>query len=39
LSKINSLGALHTIKKPPSKDSLLHALELANKALEEQKKP
>lgn len=34
LSKVSAMGALHTIKKPPSRASIAEALDLANSAIE-----
>jgi two-component system chemotaxis response regulator CheY len=35
LSRVSTMGALHTIKKPPSKASVSNALQLAINVLEE----
>lgn len=35
LRKVSTMGALHTIKKPPSKASVAEALQLATNAMEE----
>lgn len=39
LTKVSSLGALHTVKKPPSRASIAEALEMATSAIEGQNKP
>ncbi len=38
LRKVSTMGALHTIKKPPSKASVSEALQLATSAMEGQNK-